>query len=50
MNFYRLGIWDKERAIEEMKVYDVYDQIAFISQEAIDKLLSFQKSYEVYYE
>lgn len=50
VNFYRLGIWDKERALEEMKVYDVYDQIAFISQEAIDKLLSFQKSYEVYYE
>jgi hypothetical protein len=38
---------DKERALKEIKVYDVYDQIAFISQRAIDQLLSFESHYEV---
>ena len=47
VNFYRIGIWDKQRAIMEMKPYEIYDQIAFISQKAIDSLLTFQSSYEV---
>lgn len=47
VNLYRTGVWDKKRAIEEMKPYDIYDQIAFISQKAIDALLVFQSSYEV---
>lgn len=44
---YRKGIWDKERAIQEMKIYDTYDQIAFISQKAIDSCLTYLESYEV---
>ena len=47
VNFYKSGIWDKERAIHEMKAYKTYDQIAFISQKAIDVLLTYHKSYEV---
>lgn len=47
VNLYRTGVWDKNRAIEEMKPYDIYDQIAFISQKAIDALIIFQSSYEV---
>ena len=43
---YHTGVWDKERALKEIKVYPSYDQIAFISQSAIDQLLIFQ-SYEV---
>jgi hypothetical protein len=43
---YHTGVWDKERALKEIKVYPSYDQIAFISQAAIDQLLIFQ-SYEV---
>ena len=44
---YRRGIWDKERALEEMKVYETYDQIAFITQKAIDDCLSYKESFEV---
>ena len=44
---YRRGIWDKERALEEMKVYETYDQIAFITQRAIDDCLSYKESFEV---
>ena len=47
VDMYHTGIWDKERALKEIKVYPVYDQIAFISQKAIDGLLMFQTSEEV---
>ena len=47
VNLYRTGVWDKQRAIMEMKPYEIYDQIAFISQRSIDALLTFQGSYEV---
>ena len=44
---YKRGIWEKERAIKEMKVYETYAQIAFITQKAIDSMLKFIDSYEV---
>ena len=47
VDLYREGIWDKERALEEIKVYPGYDQIAFITQKAIDKLLVFKSADEV---
>lgn len=47
VDLYHTGIWDKERAIREIRVYPGYDQIAFISQAAIDKLLRFQSANEV---
>lgn len=47
VDMYRRGIWDKTRAIKEIKIYETYDQIAFISQNAIDSMLSFLGSYEV---
>ncbi len=47
VDFYKNGIWDKDRAINEMKAYDNYDQIAFIVQEAIDALLTYESYYEV---
>lgn len=43
----RKEIWDKERALQEIKAYPIYDQIAFIMQKAIDKLLTFQGSFQV---
>ena len=48
MYMYHMGVWDKDRALKEIKAYPNYDQIAFISQKAIDKLLVFKSSYEVY--
>ena len=47
VNLYKTGVWDKQRAIAEMKPYDLYDQIAFITQKTIDSLLTFSSCYEV---
>lgn len=47
VDMYHSGIWDKERAINEIKVYETYDQIAFITQRAIDQLLEIKSFYEV---
>lgn len=42
VDMYHMGVWDKERALKEIKVYPSYDQIAFISQRAIKQLLKFE--------
>lgn len=47
VDMYHTGIWDKPRVLQEIKVYPTYDQIAFVSQEAIDRLLIFDSSMEV---
>lgn len=47
VDMYHQGIWEKERAIKEIKAYPTYDQIAFITQKAIDKLLKFDSYEEV---
>ena len=47
VDLYQSGIWDKERALREIRVYPVYDQIAFITQRAIDQLLRYESCYEV---
>jgi hypothetical protein len=47
VDMYHTGIWDKERALKEIKVYSTYDQIAFITQKAIDRLLVFKSFREV---
>ena len=46
VDMYHSGIWDKKRALKEVKVYPTYDQIAFITQEAIEKLLIFMSFQE----
>ena len=47
VDMYHSGIWNKERALKEIKVYFSYDQIAFITQRAIDQLLCYESFYEV---
>ena len=47
VDMYMRRLIDKEQAIKEIKVYETYDQIAFISQKAIADLLTFKESYEV---
>ena len=47
VDMYHMGIWDKKRALKEIRVYQTYDQLAFISQKAIDRLLVFQSAKEV---
>ena len=47
VDMYHNGIWDKERTLKEIRVYPSYDQIAFITQTALDELLTFQSFQEV---
>lgn len=47
VDMYHSGIWDRERALREIKAYPNYDQIAFITQNAIERLLVFDRSWEV---
>lgn len=47
VDMYKRGIWERERAIREIRAYDTYDQICFVSQDAIDTLLTFEGSFEV---
>ena len=47
VDMYHIGIWDKERALKEIKVYPSYDRMAFITQKAIDSLLMLESSEEV---
>jgi hypothetical protein len=47
VDMYKRGFWDKERAIREIRVYETYNQIAFISQKAIDAMLKQTAYYEV---
>ncbi len=47
VDLYRTGIWDRDRALTEIKVYPDYDQTAFITQRAIDQILVFHSCFEV---
>ncbi|MCM1261825.1 MAG: DUF3990 domain-containing protein [Butyrivibrio sp.] len=47
VDMYHSGIWDKERALKEIKAYPDYDQIAFISPKAIKQLLNYKSFYGV---
>ncbi len=47
VDMYHSGIWSRDRALQEIKAYPNYDQIAFITRTAIEKLLNFERSWEV---
>ena len=47
VDMYHSGIWEKERALKEIKVYPTYDQIAFVTKSAIESLLVFKTFLEV---
>lgn len=47
VDMYHQGIWDKDRALKKIRVYPTYDQIAFVTQDAINQLLKFVKSEEM---
>jgi len=47
VDMYVRGIWDKDRALDEIKYYKTSNQICLISQVLIDDDLKFDKSYEV---
>ncbi len=47
VDLYHTGIWDRERALREIRAYPNYDQMAFVTQSAIDRLLVFDGCREV---
>ena len=47
VDMYKQGIWDKERTIREIKVYETYDQFAFVTQKSIDSMLVYKGCFEV---
>ena len=47
VDMYHSGIWDRERALKEIRTYPDYDQIAFVSQKAVDQLLKYDRCWEV---
>jgi len=47
VDMYMRKVIDKERAIKDIRVYETYDQIAFITQKSMDAFLTFRESYEV---
>ena len=47
VDMYHQGIWDKERAIKEIRTYPDYNQTVFVTQKAIDQLLIFDSYEEV---
>ncbi len=47
VDMYHSGIWEKERALKEIKIYPTYDQTAFITMKAIKQLVVYESFYEV---
>ena len=47
VEMYARGIWDRDRALSEIRYYKTNHQICLISQKLIDKDLKFNKFYEV---
>ena len=47
VDMYARGVWDKDRALSEIRYYKTIRQICLISQTLIDKDLKFDNFYEV---
>ena len=47
VDMYVRGIWDKDRALDEIRYYKTSHQICIINQVLINDDLTFDKSYEV---
>ena len=47
IDFYRRGIWDKERTLKELRFFAPNDQTAVISQKVIDEALKFVQAVTV---
>lgn len=47
VDMYFRGIWGKQRVLDELRYYKANNQICFVTQKALDHLLTFKESYEV---
>lgn len=47
VDMYFRGIWDKQKALSELRYYKINDQICIVNQEVLDKELIYQGAYQV---
>ena len=47
VDMYFRGLWDKKKVLEELHYYKMNNQICIANQDTLDKVLTFQKAYEV---
>ncbi len=44
---YFRGLWDKKKVLSELRYYKMNNQICIVNQETLNRLLTYQNSYEV---
>lgn len=47
VDMYYQGIWQMEQTLEALRFYGVNDQWCFVSQDALDRLVSYNRSWQV---
>ena len=47
VDMYFRGLWDKKKVLSELRYYKMNNQICIVNQETLNRLLTYQKSYEV---
>jgi len=47
VDMYFRGLWDKEKVLGELRYYKMNNQICITNQETLNRVLKFQKAYEV---
>ena len=41
------GLWDKKKVLEELRYYKMNNQICIVNQETLNRVITFQRAYEV---
>ena len=47
VDMYFRGLWDKEKVLNELRYYKMNNQICIVNQEALNRLITFKRAYEV---
>lgn len=47
VDMYFRGVWDKKKVLEELRYYQMNNQVCIVHQDALNQLLVFKKAYEV---
>lgn len=47
VDMYFRGLWDKKKVLDELRYYQMNDQICIVNQDVLEQIIKYQKSYEV---
>ena len=47
VDMYFRGLWDKKKVLSELRYYKMNNEICIVNQETLNRLLTYQNSYEV---